>query len=274
MGVVNVTPDSFSDGGRYLDHESAIHHGRALAAAGAAIVDIGGESTRPGAEPVDPAEEQRRVLPVIEALVDEGVRISIDTRNADTAHRAIAAGATFLNDVSAELWPVAAEHQVAWAAMHMLGDPRTMQDEPTYDDVLAEVTDFLLARAEKASDSGVEEIWIDPGLGFGKTLEHNVRLLANLDVLVATGHPVLVGLSRKAFIGRLVALSDQSAAAPALPGLADAPSSMSDAVAPVPVDDREVGSLAAATWAMAQGVQMVRVHDVAPAVQAARLVGG
>ncbi len=275
MGVVNVTPDSFSDGGWYLDPADAIAHGRRLVAEGADVIDVGGESTRPGAEPVDPGEEQRRVLPVVEALAADGVRISIDTRHAATATRAIAAGATLVNDVSASLWPVAAEHQVGWVAMHMRGDPRTMQDDPQYDDVVAEVRDHLVGRADEATAAGVPEVWIDPGFGFGKTLAHNLALLADLDVLVATGYPVLVGLSRKGTLGRLLAVSDLAVARPVLPGLdASSPDLDPAALAPVAAADRLEASLATAVWAMEQGAQMVRAHDVAPTVQAARLVAG
>jgi len=267
MGVVNVTPDSFSDGGRFFDHEAAVAHWLDLVADGATVVDVGGESTRPFAVPVDPEEEQRRVLPVVRALAPH-VRVSIDTRNAATAEAAVEAGATLVNDVSASLAKVAAAAGVGWVAMHMLGDPRTMQVDPSYGDVVAEVRDFLVARADEAVALGVEEVWIDPGFGFGKTLAHNLSLLADIDVLVATGYPVLVGLSRKQFLGRLLAASDQRAAAPPLPGL-DPPLA---AVEPVPSDDRIEGSIATAVWAMARGVQMVRAHDVADTVRAAGLV--
>ncbi len=244
MGVLNVTPDSFSDGGRWLDRDAAVAHGLRMVEEGADIVDVGGESTRPGAEPVPVGEELRRVLPVIEALVPR-TRVSIDTRKAEVGEAAIAAGATLVNDVSASLAPVAARAGpgVGWVAMHMRGDPRTMQQKPTYDDVVAEVRDFLVARA---SSSGVEEVWIDPGIGFGKTMEHNLALLAHLDALVATGFPVVVGTSRKSFLGRLTG---------------DAPP-----------DDRLEASVATAAWALAQGASMVRVHDVRPTVEAARLL--
>jgi dihydropteroate synthase len=252
MGVVNVTPDSFSDGGRYLDPSAAVAHGRRLVADGAAVVDVGGESTRPGAEPVEPAEEQARVLPVIRGLAPH-VRVSVDTRHAEVAEAAIAAGATLVNDVTSSLHEVAATHGVGWVAMHMLGDdPRTMQDDPRYDDVVREVRDHLVDKAERARAAGVDEIWIDPGIGFGKTRAHNLRLLAHLDELVATGWPVVVGTSRKGFLGGLLAESD--------------------GVAGVPTDDRLEGSLATATWAMAQGVRMVRAHDVRPMAHAAKVV--
>jgi len=253
MGVVNVTPDSFSDGGRYLDQDVAIAHGRRLVAEGADLIDVGGESTRPGADPVDPGEEARRVIPVVSALV--GVtRVSIDTRHPEVAEAAVAAGATLINDVSASLHEVAAAHRVGFVAMHMLGDPRTMQREPVYDDVVADVAAFLVARAEAARDAGVDEVWIDPGIGFGKTVAHNLALLAHLDTLVATGWPVLVATSRKRFLGVLLAASD--------------------GVGEVGTDDRLEGSLATAVWAMQAGAGMVRVHEVAATAQAARIVGG
>jgi dihydropteroate synthase len=267
MGVVNVNPDSFSDGGRYYDEAAAVDHGLQLVAEGAAVIDVGGESTRPFADPVDPEEEQRRVLPVIRALAPH-VRVSIDTRNTATAEAAIEAGATLVNDVSASLAKVAAAHDVGWVAMHMLGDPRTMQIAPTYRNVVAEVRDFLVARADEAVTAGVEEVWIDPGFGFGKTVAHNLALLAHVDALVATGYPVLVGLSRKQFLGRLLAASDRRATEPPLPGLT-APVADPE---PVAADDRLEGSVATAVWAMANGVQMVRAHDVAVTVHAARLV--
>jgi dihydropteroate synthase len=266
MGVVNVTPDSFSDGGRYVDHADAVEHGRALIAEGAAVIDIGGESTRPGAEPVDPIEEQRRVLPVVAALAPLA-RVSIDTRHASTARAAVDAGASIVNDISASLAPVVAELGVGWIAVHMKGDPRTMQESPSYHDVVSEVRDFLVGRADAAHAGGVDEVWVDPGFGFGKSLAHNMALLAHLDMLVAAGHPVVVGLSRKWFLGRLLANSDARAAAPPLPGLAP-----QEALRTADSDDRLEGSIAGAVWAVAQGAQMVRVHDVRPTVDAVGLV--
>ena len=257
MGVLNVTPDSFSDGGRWLDQGAAVAHGLAMAADGAAIIDVGGESTRPGAEPVPVEEELRRVVPVVEALAPE-VRVSIDTRRATVAEAALAAGATLLNDVSASLAEVAAAAGpgVGFVAMHMQGDPRTMQVDPRYDDVVAEVVAFLRARAEAAVAAGLEEVWVDPGIGFGKTLEHNLALLADLDRLVSTGFPVVVGTSRKGFLGRLLAEAD----------------GCDPEADPVPVEERLDGSLASATWAMWQGARMIRAHDVGPTVRAAALV--
>ena len=256
MGVVNVTPDSFSDGGRYLDHAAAIARGLELVAEGADIIDVGGESTRPGAEPVPVAEELRRVLPVVEGLAPH-VRVSIDTMKADVADAAITAGATLVNDVSASLHEVAAARGAGFVAMHMLGDPKTMQRNPTYDDVVAEVCAFLVDRAEAARAAGVEEVWIDPGIGFGKTTAHNLSLLRHLDVLVKTGFPVLIATSRKRFLGELLAQSDGTS---------------EDGI--VPVDDRLEGSVATAVWAMVQGAGMVRVHDVRATVHAAKVVAG
>jgi dihydropteroate synthase len=243
MGIVNVTPDSFSDGGRFLDPEQAITHGLELLADGAAVLDVGGESTRPGAERVPVDEELRRVLPVVEAL-SAHARVSIDTRKPEVARAAVGAGATLVNDVSAELWPVAAELGVGWVAMHMKGEPATMQAEPRYDDVVSEVCAFLEERPE---------IWVDPGIGFGKSLAHNLTLLAHLDEVVALGWPVLVGTSRKGTLGRLLAASD---------GV--------DGV--VPPDDRLAGSIATEVWAMHRGAAMVRAHDVRAAVQASKVV--
>jgi dihydropteroate synthase len=253
MGVLNVTPDSFSDGGRWVDADAAVAHGLALVADGADVVDVGGESSRPGAEPVEEAVEIARVVPVIEVLAHH-VRVSVDTVKPAVARAAAAAGATLLNDITASQHEVAAELGLGWVAMHMQGDPRTMQQAPHYGDVVAEVSGFLAERAAAAIDAGVAEVWIDPGIGFGKTQAHNLSLLRHLDRVVATGHPVLVGTSRKSTIGRILADSD-------------------DVAEPVPVGDRVEGSIATATWAFAAGVAMVRAHDVRPTVQAALVVG-
>jgi len=255
MGVVNVTPDSFSDGGRYLDHAAALAHARALVAQGADWIDIGGESTRPGAEPVPVDEERRRVVPVITALAAEGVPTSVDTRTAAVADAAVAAGARMVNDVSASpaLAAVAAAGGAAYVAMHMQGEPRTMQDAPAYADVVTEVRDHLVARADAARAAGVDDVYVDPGIGFGKTLAHNLDLLANLDVLVATGYPVLVGTSRKGMLGTLAARADAAGAVP-------------------PAGDRLEGSVATAVWALLRGAAMVRVHDVAATVRAVEAI--
>jgi dihydropteroate synthase len=251
MGVLNVTPDSFSDAGEWFETERAIMRGHEMTAEGADVVDVGGESTRPGATPVALEEELRRVVPVVGALAGE-VRVSVDTTKEEVADAAVRAGATLVNDVSATLWPVAAAYGVGWVAMHRKGTPSAMQDDPRYDDVVVEVAAMLAERAEQASAAGVAEVWIDPGIGFGKTLEHNLSLLASLDALVALGHPVVVGTSRKSFLGALDRRPDGT---------------------PAPVGERLPGSLATAVWAMLQGARMVRVHDVAPTVQAATLVG-
>lgn len=250
MGVLNVTPDSFYDGGRYVDHEAAVEHGLRLVAEGADVVDVGGESTRPGAAPVAAAEELRRVLPVVEALAP-AVRVSIDTSKEEVARAAVAAGASLVNDVSASLAALAAETGAGWVAMHMRGTPADMQREPAYGDVVAEVATFLAARAGAAQAAGVGEIWVDPGIGFGKTIEHNLALLGALPQLAALGWPVLVGTSRKSFLGRLAPAADGS---------------------PAPPDERLEGSLAAAVWCMEHGAAMVRVHDVRETVAARRLL--
>jgi dihydropteroate synthase len=251
MGVLNVTPDSFSDGGRWLDPAAAIAHGRQLIDDGADIVDVGGESTRPGAQPVPVDEELRRVLPVVEALAGE-VTVSIDTRKETVARAAVRAGATIVNDVSASLWQVAAESGAGWVAMHMPADPSVMQQHAVYEDVVSEVLYFLLAKAERARAEGVERVWIDPGIGFGKTGRHNLLLLRHIDRFVASGWPVLVGTSRKSFLGALAPGADGAPAGP---------------------DDRLEATVATSVWAMTRGVDVVRVHDVRPVVQAAVLAG-
>jgi dihydropteroate synthase len=253
MGVVNVTPDSFSDGGAWFDPGAAIAHGRTLLAEGADVIDVGGESTRPGAEPVGIDEEVARVVPVIEALAGDvaaaGARLSVDTRHAEVARAAVAAGATIVNDVSASLEQVAADAGAGWIAMHMLGEPGTMQDAPVYGDVVAEVTAFLVDAAERGRTAGVRELWIDPGIGFGKTFVHNWDLLGALDRLVATGVPVALGTSRKGFLGAAMRDAD---------GGSDVPGP----------DDRLEGSIATAVWAATMGVAMIRVHDVRATVAA------
>lgn len=254
MGVVNVTPDSFSDGGRLLDPQEALAHARRLIAEGADLLDVGGESTRPGAEPVSEAEEIARVVPLIRALrAESDVAISVDTMKPAVARAAVAAGATMWNDITALGFAadgpaVAAELGCDVVLMHMQGEPRTMQAEPRYHDVVAEVADHLAARAEAALAAGVarERIWLDPGIGFGKhMIRHNLPLLAGLAGIVALGFPVLLGVSRKSFIGKVSGGAE--------PG------------------DRLGGSLAGALWGAAQGVAAVRVHDVAETVQALRV---
>ncbi|MCB0959322.1 MAG: dihydropteroate synthase [Acidimicrobiales bacterium] len=256
MGIVNVTPDSFSDGGRFVRHEDAVAHGLALVDQGADLVDVGGESTRPGAEPVDEATEVARVVPVVEALASH-VRVSVDTTKPEVAAAAVAAGATLVNDVAASLGAVVADLDVGWLAMHRQGDPRTMQQHPTYGDVMAEVTAHLLERAAAARSAGVDEVWIDPGIGFGKTFAHNWELLGALDQLCAHGVPVAVGTSRKLFLGDALAAADASTGVDG----------------PVPADDRLEGSVATAVLAARAGAGMVRVHDVAATVAALGAAG-
>lgn len=249
MGVLNVTPDSFYDGGRYLAHEEAIAHGLEMVKDGADIVDVGGESSRPGAEPVPEQEELRRVLPVVEALSPH-VRVSIDTMKPRVAEAACRSGASLVNDLANTSTQVAATMGAGLVVMHMQGTPKTMQDDPHYGDVVGEVFSELDKRVEIARHVGIKEVYVDPGIGFGKTLEHNLALLRALPELVAAGEPVLVGTSRKSFIGRISGSQD-----------------------PLGPEDRFEGSLATAVWAMAAGVSIVRVHDVKATVAAARLIG-
>ncbi|MEM7141302.1 MAG: dihydropteroate synthase [Actinomycetota bacterium] len=257
MGIVNVTPDSFSDGGRWSDTAAAIAHARRLVDEGAQILDVGGESTRPGSSPVDEATELDRVVPVIEGLAGTvgDVEISVDTTKPAVAAAACRAGATIVNDVSASLEAVAAEHGAGWVAMHALGPSLTMQNDPEYDDVVAEIADFLAEAARRGRTAGVERVWVDPGLGFGKTTEHNLDLVANIGVF-STVAPVLVGVSRKRFVGEIHAVSD---------GIAGE-TPVTDA------DDRFEGSVAIATWSAHLGVDIVRVHDVRGTVHAVRVV--
>ena len=253
MGILNVTPDSFSDGGRYGSLDAAITHGRQLADEGADIIDVGGESTRPGAAPVGVNDELDRVVPVIEALAQDGIAVSIDTAKPEVAAAALAAGAVVVNDVTGLADPAMIEAIVESKAgvviMHMQGEPRTMQDDPQYGDVVAEVGDFLVGRARAAEGAGVaaERIAIDPGIGFGKNLDHNLDLLRNLHVLVETGYPVLLGASRKSFLGRILG-------------------------GKVPAAERDPATGATVALAIEQGVAVVRVHNVAMTVQIARTV--
>jgi len=248
MGVVNVTPDSFSDGGLYFEVEAAVAHGKELVRDGAEILDIGGESTRPGAEPVEEGEEMGRVVPVIEGLAGVDAAISIDTSKAAVAAAALDAGATIVNDITAlrgdpAMAALCAERGATVVLMHMAGTPRTMQEAPAYGDVVAEVRAFLAERLEAATAAGIEEerIWLDPGIGFGKTAEHNMELLRRLGELRELGRPLVVGASRKSFIGRV----DGSG-----PG------------------ERLGGTIAASVLAAAEGAEALRVHDVAEARQA------
>ena len=253
MGVVNVTPDSFSDGGLHRTAQEAVAHGMALAGAGADLLDIGGESTRPGSNPAGLADECDRVLPVIEGLVAAGcpVPISVDTRKAAVMRAALAAGARMVNDVSALTHDPQAAGVAAGAGaiclMHARGEPKTMQDDPVYDDVVLDVYDYLSDRIAAAESAGIARagIFVDPGIGFGKTLEHNLALIRRLSLLQGLGCPVLLGASRKGFVGRI-----SGEAAP---------------------DRRMAGSIAAGLAGLAQGVHMLRAHDVAETVQAVRV---
>ena len=251
MGIINMTPDSFYPESRCIEPSVAIDRGMEMVEEGADILDVGGESTRPGASPVSDAEEMDRVLPVVRGL-SAHARISIDTRKASVAREAIKEGASIINDVSSSLFHVAAEMRAGWIAMHMKGDPQNMQDSPSYTDVVDEVERFLLDAAGRATSSGVSEIWIDPGIGFGKTLEHNIELLKALPRLVADGFPVLVGTSRKSFLGML--------ARDCMCGDTPGPSM------------RLPGSLATAVWASINGASVVRVHDVLATKHAFKLL--
>jgi len=256
MGVVNVTPDSFSDGGRFLDPDAAVAHGIELATQGAAILDVGGESTRPGAEPVSEDEELRRVLPVVEGLAAEhgDWEISVDTAKRAVADAAVEAGAAIVNDVTAlrgdpGMAELVAERGAGCCLMHMLGEPRTMQEAPRSADGVPEVKAFLEERLAFAVDAGVAEdrVWLDPGIGFGKTVEHNLELLRRLDELVAIGRPLVVGTSRKSFLGKLVGGRPESG--------------------------RLAGTIATNVLALERGASVFRVHDVAPVADALAVAG-
>jgi dihydropteroate synthase len=253
MGVLNVTPDSFSDGGQFFEPDKAIEHGLKMVADGAAIIDIGGESTRPGSAPVSTKEQMERVVPVIKALCKKvNVPISIDTQNFEVAKAALDAGATMINDITAlsdeRIGRLAVEQQVPVILMHMQGTPKTMQIEPRYDGVVGEVRQFLLDRATQAEDFGIpkERIFIDPGFGFGKTLEHNILLLRNISKFVNTGYRVLAGTSRKSFIGKLTGKENPA--------------------------ERIFGTAATVTLCAAAGVSIVRVHDVAEMADVVKIV--
>jgi dihydropteroate synthase len=253
MGVLNVTPDSFSDGGEFLLPAAAAAHGERLVQEGADVIDVGGESTRPGAEPVSERVELERVIPVIEALAERGITLSVDTSKAAVARAALAAGAAFVNDVTALRGDAAMAATVAQAGVdvclvHMLGEPRTMQEDPRYDDVVSEVRAFLEERLQFAVGAGIaeERVWLDPGIGFGKALEHNLELIRRLGEIVAIGRPVVFGASRKRFLGRLTGRPEQ---------------------------ERVAGTIAANVLAYERGAAMFRVHDVAATVDALRVAG-
>jgi dihydropteroate synthase len=250
MGVLNVTPDSFSDGGRFPDVERAVAHARAMAAAGADIIDVGGESTRPGSAPVGAEEELRRVMPVVEQISD--LLVSIDTTKAVVAERALAAGARIVNDIGAlgfdpRMAEVVRDSGAGLVLMHMKGTPQTMQTDPHYGDVVRDVRGFLAVRVASAVDQGIEkgQIAIDPGIGFGKTVEHNLRLLAHLDEFQSLGCAVMVGTSRKSFIGSVLQRQ---------------------------LHERIWGTAATVAWAVAHGADVVRVHDVAEMADVVRMI--
>lgn len=245
MGILNVTPDSFSDGGQHFSVDTAIARGLAMMEEGADLIDVGGESTRPGAEPVSLEEELRRTIPVVLALAKEGVSVSIDTMKPVVAEEALVAGAFMINDVSglrdSAMLQLVRKEQPTVCIMHMLGEPRTMQVDPVYADVVEEIKSYLLGRAQEL-DLDKEKIWLDPGIGFGKTVDHNLTLIRNLEQLVQAGYPVLVGVSRKGFIGKVLG--------------ADSP------------DDRLEGTLAAQVLAQIKGARVIRAHDIRAASRA------
>ena len=252
MGVLNVTPDSFSDGDEFFDPDKAVEHGLQMAADGAAIIDVGGESTRPGSDPVSAEEQIKRVVPVIELLCEKtDLPVSIDTYQFEVAKAAVEAGAAIINDITAlsdeRVGELAAERQVPIVLMHMQGIPLTMQNEPKYDDVVGEVLEFLLDRAKRAEKFGISKdmIFIDPGIGFGKTAEHNLLLLRNIDKFVAAGYRVLVGTSRKRFIGKITGKEKPA--------------------------ERIFGTAATVALCAAAGVSIVRVHDVAEMVDVVKV---
>jgi dihydropteroate synthase len=253
MGILNVTPDSFSDGGRFLDHEAAVAQGIRMAEEGADIVDVGGESTRPGSDEVPVEEEIERTAPVVKQLVSElDIPISIDTRKAEVAGAALDAGAVIVNDVSAgrdvDMFDVVRQTGAGLVLMHMFGEPKTMQSDPRYDDVVREVREHLGARLDAAVDAGIdrERLCVDPGLGFGKSYEHNLELMREIHAFLDLGVPVLAGPSRKSFIGK--ALGD------------------------APMEERLEGTLGAVAWLAGQGAHIVRVHDVEPTVRLLKVV--
>jgi dihydropteroate synthase len=253
MGVLNVTPDSFSDGGRYFDPGAAVAHAEQLVSEGADLLDVGGESTRPGAQRVEAAEQLRRILPVLSRIAELPVTISVDTTLSEVARAAVDHGAHVINDISAgrddpQMFPLAAKVRKPIVLMHMLGQPATMQDAPTYTDVVAEVSAFLQERMAAAESAGItrDNILLDPGIGFGKQVHHNLTLIRDLSRFTALGRPLVVGTSRKRFIGRITGETTPA--------------------------DRVIGTAASVAWTIANGAAVVRVHDVRPMVQVARLV--
>jgi dihydropteroate synthase len=251
MGILNVTPDSFSDGGLYIDKKRAINHAVKLALDGADIIDIGGESTRPGAEPVSISQELDRVIPIIEKLKTMlPIRISVDTRKPEVAKQAILSGASLINDVSAELFEVCAQCNAGWIAMHKKGEPKTMQLDPQYESVTEEVFSYLSHKAQEGLKAGVKEVYVDPGIGFGKTVKHNLELLAGINKLKELGLNVVVGTSRKSFLGVVGKIKDE----------------------PLSVQNRLAPTLATVAWLARAGVNMVRVHDVKETAQLRKLL--
>ncbi len=249
MGILNVTPDSFSDGGQYLTAEAAVARAEVMAEEGADLIDVGGESTRPGAAPVPLEEELRRVVPIVEILAQRlpQTPLSVDTTKAEVARQCLDAGASLINDVSAlqfdtKMVDVVRKHQIPVVLMHMQGDPRTMQKHPVYKDVIQDIQAFFKERLAWAVKNGLkpEQILLDPGIGFGKTVEHNLEILRNLKSFLALGHPLVLGTSRKSFIGKVLGSEDK----------------------PLPPEDRLEGTLATHLWAAQQGVHILRVHDV------------
>jgi len=255
MGILNVTPDSFSDGGRYDSTATAIEAGLRMVDEGADLIDVGGESTRPGAESVSVAEELRRTIAVVEGLAARGVVVSIDTSKPEVALQAVLAGASVVNDItglaSPEMVDVCAAAQCIVCIMHMQGEPRTMQENPTYADVVSEVRDSLFQRTAELAKRGIDfgRMWVDPGIGFGKTADHNIKLIANLDEFVAFGFPVLVGVSRKSFIGRIGGRG-----------------------VVLPVEERLPGTIAAQAMAQQRGARIIRAHDVKESRQTIEIV--
>ncbi|MEA2551853.1 MAG: dihydropteroate synthase [Fimbriimonadaceae bacterium] len=256
MGILNVTPDSFSDGGVHFDPQIAIDAAIRMMEEGADLIDVGGESTRPGSEGVSTEEELRRVMPVVKALAAKGIPVSIDTAKASVAREALAAGAVVVNDVTAFSDPamatLCAKTGAAVCLMHMKGTPRTMQVDPWYEDVVEEVRAFLVAKAICAEQAGIapQNIWIDPGIGFGKTVGHNLTLLRNLERLEDTGYPVLIGTSRKSFIGKILGAPE----------------------APLAADQRLEGTLATQMWAQINGARIIRAHDVPQSKRAIKMI--
>jgi dihydropteroate synthase len=253
MGILNVTPDSFSDGGEFLTLSRAIEHAQQMIADGADLIDVGGESTRPGANPVSESEEIARTVPVVSELARLGISVSIDTMKPNVAAAALDAGAFLVNDVSGlrdpQMRALVQERKPAVCIMHMQGEPRTMQASPGYGDVVGEVRDYLLKMAE-GLDLPRDQIWLDPGIGFGKTVEHNLTLIRRLEEFVSLGHPVLIGVSRKAFIGK----------------------TLGSEANPLPTEERLEGSLAAQVYAQVKGARVLRVHDVRAAARSIKMV--